>query len=277
MPAIRGSLTIVSLAVIPQTDGVEIMQPQRLRDGIDQCGVRHRERNDVGDVDFEEIDFVEGRVDAGVADFDEDEEDDGDEQPEGGDERPDEAGAGGAFDDGHVEDAVVGVVLVMLVGEGVVVVRGAGCGSGEGVVVVVDIVRGRGIILFLIVLLFPAEHCPVCPARSCAVRSCCPVDTHLTTLERTGGRRKGGEVAASVQSLQNVLTAANRGDVDKRPRHDRKGKPLTNLTPLYSRRNYDIHRSFGVKARKVSNGSISTRQVNVTDFRRFPWTLVGIA
>lgn len=52
----RHARPLVPLAVVPQADLVEVAQADRLRDRVDEHGVGERARDDVGDVDAEEVD-----------------------------------------------------------------------------------------------------------------------------------------------------------------------------------------------------------------------------
>jgi len=74
------------------------MKSQRPRNRIYERGIGDAGGNDVGKVEVDEVDFVPDAGDTGVAYFDQDEEDDGYEKEEGGEEGPEEAGAGRAFD-----------------------------------------------------------------------------------------------------------------------------------------------------------------------------------
>lgn len=74
------------------------MQTQRLGYTVDQVRIGNLDGDDVAQVETDEVDAVEGGVDAGVAQLDEDEEDDSDEEEEGGEEGEDAAGAGRAFE-----------------------------------------------------------------------------------------------------------------------------------------------------------------------------------
>lgn len=60
------------------------MQAQGLRDRVYQGGIRHAERDDIAEVDIDEVDFVQCRVDMSVPNLDEDQENDRDEEAESG-------------------------------------------------------------------------------------------------------------------------------------------------------------------------------------------------
>nr|POF16534.1 hypothetical protein CFP56_24052 [Quercus suber] len=115
--AVGDALAIVALTEVPEADGVEVVQTKGLGETVDEHAIGEGGGDDVGEVEADEVDVVANRGDAGVADLDEDDEDDGDEEEEGGEQSPDEASAGGAFDLGlgrRRQVAVVGRVLGFL-------------------------------------------------------------------------------------------------------------------------------------------------------------------
>lgn len=62
------------------------METQAAGHRVQQLGVVDGDGDDVGDIELEEVDLVQGAVDVGVADEDEDEEWQGDEVEDGGDD-----------------------------------------------------------------------------------------------------------------------------------------------------------------------------------------------
>lgn len=88
----------VACAVVPESHMVVIVETQCLGDGVDEEGIGHRDRDDVGEVDTDEVGVARDCAVANVADFNKDEEDDGDQEEEGGKQRPDPAGACCTFD-----------------------------------------------------------------------------------------------------------------------------------------------------------------------------------
>lgn len=106
--AIGNAIAVVAFTVAPQADGVEVVQTEGLGDTVDEDRVRDGDGDNVGEVEEDEVDLAAGPAAAGVAYLDEDEEDDGDEEEEGGDEGPDEAGAGCSFDLGFGGLEVIG-------------------------------------------------------------------------------------------------------------------------------------------------------------------------
>lgn len=98
------------------------MQTQRLRDAVDQHRIWDGNGDDVRNIDLDEVDSIVDVSHADIADVDENQEDHGDEQTEGGEERPDEAGSRRALKLGFAEIGASG----MSVCEGV---GGGGCSS----------------------------------------------------------------------------------------------------------------------------------------------------
>lgn len=49
------ALTVVALAEVPQTDLVKIVQPDGSGDRVDEDGIGDGERDDVGEINLEEI------------------------------------------------------------------------------------------------------------------------------------------------------------------------------------------------------------------------------
>lgn len=96
--AVGDADAIIAFAEAPEADGVKVVQTERLRDGVDEARVRNADGDDVGEVEVDEVDFVEDLVLLRVANLHEDEEGDGDEQQEGGYQGPVPACASGAFD-----------------------------------------------------------------------------------------------------------------------------------------------------------------------------------
>lgn len=84
--AIRNALALVALTEIPQPNLVEIVQPQCLRNGVDQGKVGHRRRDDIAEVEADEVPVAQQRLVVCAADLQENEEDDSDEQEEGCDQ-----------------------------------------------------------------------------------------------------------------------------------------------------------------------------------------------
>lgn len=74
------------------------MQAQGLRDRVYQGGIRHAERDDIAEVDIDEVDFVQCRVDMSVPNLDEDQENDRDEEAESGEQGPPETSSRRSFD-----------------------------------------------------------------------------------------------------------------------------------------------------------------------------------
>lgn len=101
--ALRDSLVVVALAVVPQADLVEVVQAERSCNAVDQRGVWYARRDDICEVESDEVP-VNGRL--GVSDFDENEEDDGEEEEEGGD--PAEDGSGTHGEGWRMEEVVEG-------------------------------------------------------------------------------------------------------------------------------------------------------------------------
>lgn len=73
----RDALIIVTLTEVPQADLVEIVQPDRTGDGIDQDGIGHGDGDDVGEVEVEEIGVAEDRLVGDVGNHDQHQEDPG--------------------------------------------------------------------------------------------------------------------------------------------------------------------------------------------------------
>jgi hypothetical protein len=69
-----------------------------LGDGVDEECIGHRNGHDIGEVESDEVGVAGNCAVADVADFDEDEEDDGQEEEEGREEGPDPASARCTFD-----------------------------------------------------------------------------------------------------------------------------------------------------------------------------------
>lgn len=63
----RHARPLIPLAVVPQADLVEVAQADRLRDRVDEHGVGERARDDVGDVDAEEVDVRQNARVGGAA------------------------------------------------------------------------------------------------------------------------------------------------------------------------------------------------------------------
>jgi hypothetical protein len=79
------------------------MQTQRLRNGVEERGVGHACRDDVANVDANEVPVPEYLLVLDAADLDKDEEDDGDKEEKGREEGPCLACTGCAFDLGFRE------------------------------------------------------------------------------------------------------------------------------------------------------------------------------
>lgn len=126
------------------------MQAQSLRNAVDELRIRHAQRDDIRQVDLDEVDPVQSRVDGCIAHFHEYQEDDGDEEEEGAEEGPAEACPRRSFDLGLAG-------FVVLVREGAIGVAASS---------VVHEVAG---VLALLVLLVAAEHrggCCLCGRRT---------------------------------------------------------------------------------------------------------------
>ena len=76
--AVGDALVVVALAEVPQTDLVEVVEPDGAGDTVDEDGIGDGEGNDVGEIDFEEVGFAEDGLVGEIADADEQEEDPGD-------------------------------------------------------------------------------------------------------------------------------------------------------------------------------------------------------
>lgn len=66
----RDILVHVTLAKIPQADLIKVVQPDGLGDAVDEARIGHRGRDDVGQVELEEVDALEDGFWVGVADED---------------------------------------------------------------------------------------------------------------------------------------------------------------------------------------------------------------
>ena len=75
-------LISIPLAIVPQADLVEIMQANCPSNRVDQLGLRYGLRDDVAEVELDEVDGAGDVTVVGgdVADFDEDSEDEGDQK-----------------------------------------------------------------------------------------------------------------------------------------------------------------------------------------------------
>ena len=91
-------LTHIPLTKSPKSHLVEVMQPQRLRNRIDEGKVGDRSWNDVANVYLDKVPVADEVAVVDAPDFDEDEEDDGDEEEEGGKDCPYLASPSGALD-----------------------------------------------------------------------------------------------------------------------------------------------------------------------------------
>ena len=72
------SLIAIALAKIPQANLVKVVQPQAARYRVEQLRILDRQRDDVGDVELEEVDVGQDGPVVRVADKDEDEHDNSD-------------------------------------------------------------------------------------------------------------------------------------------------------------------------------------------------------
>jgi hypothetical protein len=61
------------------TNLIKVVKAQASRYGIEKNGIVHRQGDDIGDIKLKEIDIGKDGLDGGVADQDQDEEDDGKE------------------------------------------------------------------------------------------------------------------------------------------------------------------------------------------------------
>ena len=60
--AMRDALIVITLAEIPQSNLVKIMQPDRTRNTVDKEGIGHGKRNDMGEVKSEEVGVADHRL-----------------------------------------------------------------------------------------------------------------------------------------------------------------------------------------------------------------------
>lgn len=58
----EGDLVAIAIAVAPKTDLVEVMQTQGPGDAVDQAKIRHRARDDIGQIELDEVDGGEDRL-----------------------------------------------------------------------------------------------------------------------------------------------------------------------------------------------------------------------
>ena len=79
---------------------IEVVQANRSRDTVQDLGVRIAQRDDIGQVQADEVDLGPYIPFRGISDFYEDKEHDGDEEEEGGEQCPEESRTGRSFDDG---------------------------------------------------------------------------------------------------------------------------------------------------------------------------------
>ena len=90
-----GNAVPISLAIIPETDLIEVMEPQCSCDGIDQGSLGNSLGDDMAEVELQKVDAShDGLMGICVTDLDENEEDEGDEEEERGEEGKGKASAG---------------------------------------------------------------------------------------------------------------------------------------------------------------------------------------
>lgn len=70
----RDALIVITLAEIPQSNLVKIMQPDRTRNTVDKEGIGHGKRNDMGEVESEEIGVADHGLVGNAANADEEQE-----------------------------------------------------------------------------------------------------------------------------------------------------------------------------------------------------------
>ena len=77
------SLAIVTFTETPESDAVEIVKAERLSNRVDNARIRYSFRNNVGQVDIDEVDAASDTACAGAANLYEDQENDCDEEEKG--------------------------------------------------------------------------------------------------------------------------------------------------------------------------------------------------
>lgn len=91
-------MAIVAFTEAPEPDTVKVVQTNRLGNRVDDGCIGHRFRENVGQVDVDEVDAASDARGTGATNFDEDQEDDGDEQEKGRDQSPCHASASRPLD-----------------------------------------------------------------------------------------------------------------------------------------------------------------------------------